>query len=209
MPIRHDAQAMRRHVLRSLALAPLVGWLPRVYAAQGLEQADAVWSQIHQATWIAEGRGTRVLYIFFDPNCPYCHQLYKMLRPFVGKADVQLRWIVLGMLTPSSLPKAAAILQAANPLQGFHTNEADYDFAANGQPGGGITPATTITPKAREELSRNLAIYRANKLFGVPVLLWRTAGGHASLLVGVPSDAELKGIISCSEKPRRSGREGK
>ncbi|MBW4046374.1 MAG: thiol:disulfide interchange protein DsbG [Proteobacteria bacterium] len=189
---------MRRHVLRTLALLPLVGRLPHAHAAQSTGQADAVWSQIHQATWIAEGRGTRVLYIFFDPNCPYCHQLYGMLRAFVGKADVQLRWIVLGMLTPSSLPKAAAILQAVNPQQAFHTNEADYDFAANGQPGGGITPATTITPKAREELARNLAIYRGHKLFGVPVLLWRTARGRAALLAGVPSDAELTSIIeSC------------
>ncbi|WP_031406291.1 thioredoxin fold domain-containing protein [Thiomonas sp. FB-Cd] len=198
MPNNQGTRSMRRHVLRSLALLPLVGRLPLAHAAQSTGQADAVWSQIHEATWIGEGRGTRVLYIFFDPNCPYCHQLYGMLRAFVGKADVQLRWIVLGMLTPSSLPKAAAILQAANPLQAFHTNEADYDFAANGQPGGGITPATTITPKAREELARNLAIYRAHKLFGVPVLLWRTASGRAALLVGVPSDAQLKDIIeSC------------
>ena len=194
----HGARSMRRHVLRSLALLPVVGRLPLARAAQSTGQADAVWSQMHESTWIGEGRGTRVLYIFFDPNCPYCHQLYGMLRAFVGKADVQLRWVVLGMLTPSSLPKAAAILQAANPLQAFHTNEADYDFAANGQPGGGITPATTITPKAREKLARNLAIYRAHKLFGVPVLLWRTASGRAALLVGVPSDAQLKGIIeSC------------
>lgn len=193
----HASLQGRRQALRRLALLPLVGLAASVWA-QSAVQADAVWSQIHEATWIGEGRGTRVLYIFFDPNCPYCHQLYGMLRPFVGKGDVQLRWVVLGMLTPSSLPKAAAILQAANPLQAFHTNESDYDFAANGQPGGGITPATTITSKAREDLARNLAIYRSHKLFGVPVLLWRAASGHASLLVGVPSDAELKGIIeSC------------
>ncbi len=196
MSISRSPRSMRRRILGTLAVLPLVGVLPQAHAAQGADQADALWSQIHQATWIGEGQGKRAIYIFFDPNCPYCHRLYGMLRPFVGKADVQLRWIVLGILTPSSLPKAAAILQAANPRRAFHTNEADYDFAANGQPGGGITPATTITSKVRQELARNLAIYRANKLPGVPALLWQTASAHASLLVGVPSEAELKDIIS-------------
>ncbi|MGC9164042.1 MAG: thioredoxin fold domain-containing protein, partial [Thiomonas sp.] len=125
----------------------------------------------------------------------YCHQLYKKLRPFVGKEDVQFRWIPLGMLTPSSLPKAAAILQASDPLQAFYKNEDDYDFAANGQPGGGIEPAQTITPKVRDELAANLALYNSQKLFGVPVVIWRKADGRADMLIGVPSDAQIQRML--------------
>uniref|UniRef100_E6PLF3 Thioredoxin-like fold domain-containing protein n=1 Tax=mine drainage metagenome TaxID=410659 RepID=E6PLF3_9ZZZZ len=184
----------RRLTLRALALLALAA-LPVPVVAQSARQAEGVLAQIDKTTWIAEGQGKRALYIFFDPNCPYCHKLYGMLRADVGKDDLQFRWIPLGMLTPSSLPKAAAILQAEDPLQAFHKNENDYDFAANGQPGGGIEPATTITPKVRQELARNLAVYNGNRLFGVPVMVWTKADRRAASLTGVPSDAELSSIL--------------
>ncbi|MGC8508755.1 MAG: thioredoxin fold domain-containing protein [Thiomonas sp.] len=190
----HPLSPHRRRLLQVLAAAPLFGLLPAVWA-QSARQAEGVLAQIDKATFIAEGHGKRAIYIFFDPNCPFCHQLYKKLRPFVGKDDVQFRWLPLGMLTPSSLPKAAAILQASDPLQAFYKNEDDYDFAANGQPGGGIEPAQTITPKVRDELAANLALYNSQKLFGVPVVIWRKADGRADMLIGVPSDAQIRKIL--------------
>ena len=181
----------RRQVLRSVAaLACLAAW-PGVQA-QSARQAEGVLANIGKATTIVEGKGARSLYIFFDPNCPFCHELYKKLRPLVGKTDVQFRWIPLGLLTASSLPKAAAILQASDPLQAFYKNENDYDFAANGQPGGGIEPAQSISPKVRAELAANLALYNSEKLFGVPVILWRKADGRADMMIGVPSEAQIQ-----------------
>ncbi|MDD4887729.1 MAG: thioredoxin fold domain-containing protein [Thiomonas sp.] len=181
----------RRKFLQTLAAAPLLGALPAAHA-QSAKQAEGVLANIAKATFIAEGSGKRALYIFFDPNCPFCHALYKKLRAFVGKDGVQFRWIPLGMLTASSLPKAAAILQAPDPLKAFHKNENDYDFAANGQPGGSIEPAETISPKVRDELAANLALYNSQKLFGVPVVVWRKADGRADMMIGVPSDAQIQ-----------------
>ena len=181
----------RRQVLGGLgAVACLAAW--PVAQAQSARQAEGVLAQIGKATYIAEGKGARALYIFFDPNCPFCHELYKKLRGLVGKTEVQFRWIPLGMLTASSLPKAAAILQSPDPLQAFQKNENDYDFAANGQPGGGIEPAASITPKVQAELAANLAIYNGQKLFGVPVVVWRKADGRADMMIGVPSDAQIQ-----------------
>ncbi|SBP88467.1 thioredoxin fold domain-containing protein [Thiomonas delicata] len=192
----------RRRMLRGMATLLAFCALPVIAPramAQDAAQAEGVLAQIGQATWIAEGHGKRVIYIFFDPNCPYCHKLYGKLRPYVGKDNLQFRWIPLGILTPSSLPKAAAILQAADPLKAFYKNEDDYDFANSGQPGGGIEPASTITPKVREELARNLAIYNGHKLFGVPAIVWRGPGGKASLLVGEPPQARLMNILGSAQ----------
>ena len=192
--LSRSISSARRRLLRLLSAAALLGTLP-IVQAQSARQAEGVLVHIAKATFIAEGAGKRVVYIFFDPNCPYCHQLYKKLRPFVGKDDVQFRWIPLGLLTPSSLPKAAAILQASDPLQAFYKNEDDYDFAANGQPGGGIEPAKDISPKVRDELAANLALYNSQNLFGVPVVIWRKADGRADMLIGVPSDAQIRKIL--------------
>lgn len=192
MPQRPSSH--RRKLLHALAATPLLATWPAAHA-QSAKQAEGVLKNIGKATFVAEGSGKRALFIFFDPNCPFCHELYKKLRAFVGQDDVQFRWIPLGMLTASSLPKAAAILQAPDPLKAFDKNENDYDFAANGQPGGGIEPATTIVSKVREALAANLALYNSQKLFGVPVVIWRKADGRADMLIGVPSDAQIQTIL--------------
>ena len=187
----------RRRLLGGAALAGvLAAWaLPAAWAA-GSSQAAALLAAMDQATSIRQGDGRHSLYVFFDPNCPYCHQLYLKLGPLLGKDHLQVHWVVLGMLTASSLPKAAAILQAPDRLKAFETNEHDYDFAANGQPGGGIEPAATIEPRTRQQLQRNLDIYRSQKLFGVPVLLWKRRDGKADMFVGVPSDGQLRSLIA-------------
>lgn len=184
----------RRQALAAIGAATLAMLAPAA-SAQTAAQAAGILKQADKLTWIAEGGGKRAVYIFFDPNCPFCHHLYGKLRPMVGKNDLQFRWVPLGMLTASSLPKAAAIVQATDPLAAFRKNEDDYDFAANGQPGGGILPATTITPKARKELDANRAVYNSQKLFGVPVMLWHSADDQAHMVVGVPGDEELQKIL--------------
>ena len=186
----------RRRLLGGAALAGvLAAWgLPAAWAA-GSSQAAALLAAMDQATSIRQGGGSHSLYVFFDPNCPYCHQLYLKLGPLLARDHLQVHWVVLGMLTASSEPKAAAMLQAPDRLRAFETNENDYDFAANGQPGGGIEPAATILPETRRLLQRNLQIYRSQKLFGVPVLVWKRRGGAADMYVGVPSQQQLTRLL--------------
>ncbi len=192
----HDTTTVtRRRAAQCLALLALGAALP-AHAARATDQdAAAILARLDQASCIVEGRGQRRLVIFFDPNCPYCHRLYEALRPSVGKHGLSVCWVVLGMLTSSSLPKAAAMLQADDPLRALRRNEDDYDFAANGQPGGGILPARSIAPRTRARLQRNLDLYRSARLAGVPVMVWRDAHG-AHLSVGVPSPAGLRAILA-------------
>ncbi len=189
----HPVSTARRTLLAGIVAGALV---PAGAArAASTPAAQALLAAMGQATTIRQGDGKRRLYVFFDPNCPYCHHLYLKLLPLLGPQDLQVHWVVLGMLTLSSEPKAAAILQAPDRLKAFETNEHDYDFAANGQPGGGILPAKTILPQTRRLLQRNLDIYRSQKLFGVPVLVWQRRDGGAGMYVGVPSAQRLKGLL--------------
>lgn len=81
-----------------------------------LPSNDAVLAASPEATWIAEGQGRRIVYVFFDPNCPSCQLLYKNLRTFIGSHSLQLRWIPVAIVNVTSLGKAAAILQAPDPV---------------------------------------------------------------------------------------------
>jgi thiol:disulfide interchange protein DsbG len=195
-PNHRQLALSRRAVLAALVATAATPGLGVVAArAQGADKAAALLAQMPGATSIVQGSGRRRLYVFFDPNCPYCHHLYLALRGRLAGADLQVHWVVLGMLTSSSEPKAAAMLQAPDRLRAFETNENDYDFAANGQPGGGIEPAATIQPETRRLLQRNLQIYRSQKLFGVPVLVWKRRGGAADMYVGVPSQQQLTRLL--------------
>lgn len=180
---------MRRRQVLSLFIAPvlfdLAGPAARAQTASGPARAL---SEIGRATVIIEGSGPRVLTIFFDANCPYCHALYKALRPDVGKNGLQLRWVPVAILTPSSLTKAAAMLQAADPLQAFHENEDNWNFGDS--PGGGITPAKDVLPLTRAKLDANNALLQTAGSFGVPTLLWRNAQGRVMMQVGPPKDAQ-------------------
>jgi hypothetical protein len=115
--------SMIKKGLYTFAIMLNLSVLPASVAAQPATQARAS-PAAHQlaleqvlhatkgATWIAEGNGPRLVYIFFDPNCPFCHKLYQEARPWVGRDGLQLRWIPVGILMPSSAGKAAAILEA-------------------------------------------------------------------------------------------------
>ncbi len=197
-PLRTKPSSRRRWLLEAGLATLLLG--TGAGAAQAGPAATTPGSLLaalqQQATTIRQGSGRHRLYVFFDPNCPYCHQLYLKLRPSVAHGDLQVHWVVVGMLTASSAPKAAAILQAPDRLKAFETNENDYDFAANGQPGGGIEPARAIAPATRRMLDTNLRIYREHKLFGVPVMVWQRRDGGVDTYAGVPSARQLQDLLA-------------
>ena len=150
-------------------------------------RAAALLASIGKAHWVQEGAGTRLVYIFFDPNCPYSHKLYLATRAEVGKNDLALRWIPVGQLEASSPGKAAAILAAPDPLEALHKNEDDWDFGDS--PAGGIRALSHPTAKVERQLQTNAALMHQAGLQTFPVMLYRDANGRAHLIVGLlPGD---------------------
>lgn len=181
-----------------MPLAALL-WLYAAWAAaeplpKYRQVANALLDDINQATWVSQGGGNRVLYIFFDPNCPYCHRLYLALSPLVKSENLQLRWIPVGMLADASLSKAAAILQARDPLAAFKDNEGDFDMSDAG-PGGYISPATHILDKTRLDLATNLGLLQAQNIAAVPVVVLRANDGDGLMFQGVPPDKILRRVL--------------
>ena len=186
-------------LLFGLALAP-IGHARQGSAASGEAQQRAaqapdvraaaqVLLHLRAATVISEGQGARVFTIFFDPNCPYCRQLYADLRPFVGKDGLQLNWAPVAILAPSSLGKAATILQAGNRLQAFRAME-DHALNPNLPAPATLSPGQ-ISAKTRQALKTNDAVLkRAGVYYSVPLVVYRDRAGAPQLLLGVPRDAQ-------------------
>lgn len=86
-----DAQGkdLSREPLERLVYAPL---------------AKEMWQKMEQSAWIADGRADapRVVYLFSDPNCPYCTMFWEQARPWVDAGKVQLRHIMVGIIREDS-----------------------------------------------------------------------------------------------------------
>lgn len=154
--------------------------------------AGSLLKDIHRATWIAEGKGPHVVYIFFDPNCPYCHQLYEETRNRVKAGKVQLRWIPVGTLTATSAGKAAALLDAKDRLAAFYRNENGFDPSGGL---GGIGESLGGTPKTEQALRVNEALLARTRFGAVPTMLFRADTGAPVLVQGAPPADKLATLL--------------
>jgi thiol:disulfide interchange protein DsbG len=166
--------------------------MTREHAQQHLPQPDylAAFARLEKATYVVEGprdKPKAVLYAFMDPNCPYCYLAHRALAPYV-KAGLQIRWVQVAILGPTSTTRAAAILQAQDPSEALARHEQTYNPA---KPGSGIAPAETVTDRTRAILAEGLALMREFGFRGTPGFVWRDADGQIRTRSGMMNLSEI------------------
>lgn len=150
-------------------------------------------TDIKQATWIRDGKSAHVMYVFFDPNCPYCHKVYEMLRPQVQRGEVELRWVVTGRLMATSIGKAAAMLEAKDPTEAFYRNERGFSQETGNF--GGIEEEPLPREETLRQLNANLTLLKRSGFDAVPALLFRTKDGKADIIRGAPPAVFLEKLV--------------
>ncbi len=153
----------------------------------------ALYRALPQATAVSEGHGRRLVYDFFDPNCPYCHILYERLQGLIGPYHLTLREIPVAYLKRSSLGKAAAILEAPNRLAALRRSEAHYSWKT-----GSSIPVRPVTPLVQKELALNLKLDTEAAGFPlVPILVYEKTDGTIRIMnSGAPPVWALKEILA-------------
>ena len=134
---------------------------------------------------LSKGHGP-VLTVFMDPNCIFCHKLFKDLEPVLAKGDVRVRFVMVGVVKEDSLAKAATILGMADPLQALTTDEHKFDKA---QEEGGIAPSATPNAVMFATVAANNRLLADAGGHGTPMLLYCSkASGQVKQVEGVPQD---------------------
>lgn len=155
--------------------------------------ADGVLADAPRTTWIAEGRGgRRIVYIFFDPNCPSCALLHRNLRTLIGPHDIQVRWIPVAVVNVTSLGKAAAILQAPDPLTALRHNEERY----HGESYSGDIDEDIPTAETEQKLRANERLLNTLDIPVVPTMLFAAKDGRAVLIQGALSPLALRKVFA-------------
>lgn len=152
----------------------------------------ALLQQATHAYWIVEGHGNRVVYVIFDPNCPYCRIVYVDSKAYLK--HYQFRWVPVAILTPTSPGKAAAIIEASNPQAAFRENE-DHFVRARGKLGG-IKPLAHISAATRQRLAQNKALLTKTGIAVVPTIVFLNTKGKVSIIKGAPAKADFDEIMA-------------
>lgn len=158
------------------------------YAPQ--PEFNEAWDDLAASTWIGDGNpgAERIVYMFTDPNCPYCHSFWQAARPYVGD-DAQLRHVMVGILGPTSAGKAAALLTAEDPRAALREHEENYA-------GGGVEPLAAIPAEARQKLGKNRELMQQLGSRATPTIFYKDADGKVRRIIGMPqSEEKMKQIF--------------
>src|SRR5262245_6916863 len=90
--------------------------------------ATGLLQRLDRAHWISDGAKSpgRVVYVFTDPDCPFCNELWKAMR-VVRAPDVQIRYLLVAVISPESRGKDAAILESSDPAAALNAAERNFD----------------------------------------------------------------------------------
>lgn len=160
-------------------------------------KVDALFAQLEKADAVVEGARSaqHLVYVFFDANCFYCHLTWKAVQPY-EKAGLQVRWVPVAYQQPSSVGRAAAIMQAPDRVAALHMNETRYDASKFD---GGIVPLTRVPNALVAQLRKNTQLMRAFGAPGTPLMVWKSEG-DVRFKVGVPRLSELPAITRLPEQ---------
>jgi hypothetical protein len=166
---------------------------------------EQTWQQIKKLKGIATQSGmvTPSLYVFFDPNCPYCTDLWKKVLPVksstgskpaeIQKAEffssVPAVWIPVAYMNDTSLGKSAALLRQ-NTQTAIDNN---FQTAKYKEKQGGAV-AVVPTEAEKNALSQAKALWL--ELGGAtPLMVYRNKTGGMQLVMGVPTDDQLVELL--------------
>ncbi|MEQ9106407.1 MAG: thiol:disulfide interchange protein DsbG [Limnobacter sp.] len=151
---------------------------------------DQGWAELESAKWVLDGKADapRVVYVFTDANCPYCHQFWTASRPWVDAGKVQLRHLLVGIIKEDSPTKAAAILGASDPSAALQENEIKYDQ-------GGIKPTDSVPDDVQKILDDNQRLMLSQGFRGTPGIIVRDEKGLIQKYGGMPQRGELAEVL--------------
>lgn len=152
--------------------------------------AKTMWARMEKSAWIADGKDSsaRVVYVFTDPNCPYCTMFWRQARPWVEGGKVQLRHIMVGMIKADSLGKAAALLADVDPIKALQLHE----LAGKSSP---LKPISRISAEIQHKLDANMELAEQMGVTATPSIFYLNEEGRLEQVQGAPRPEQLEQLF--------------
>ena len=155
----------------------------------------SVWTKLQKTQSIFQGekQTKKQLIAILDPNCPYCHEEFIALQPYIKSKKIAVHWVVVGMLKPSSVEKSQAILSSKEPLKALMYNETNFDM--EGENGGVNKELFPINKDGINAAKSNLDFYIDQKFTVAPLIIYKNKNGEVILHKGYANKEQLKELI--------------
>lgn len=157
-----------------------------------------LFQQLEKSSYVAEGAVSgpkSIVYVFVDANCPFCHSTWLALQPY-EKVGLQVRWIPVATLGPTSMPKAIEVMAAADKVAAFRKMEGNH-----GKP---WTPSAlaseTAQPAVAAAIGQNGELMQRFGIAGTPGVIWKDKQGKVQVKGGMPRLSELPAITGLPEQ---------
>jgi len=149
-----------------------------------------IWAKMEKTAWIQDGKADapRIVYLFSDPNCPYCNMFWQQARPWVDSGKVQLRHIMVGIIRPDSPGKSAALLSAKDPAKALQ----DHESAGKAST---LKALDTIPEPTQKQLAANQALMEEMGLGATPAIFYQDEQGQLQSQQGAPRPEMLGKIL--------------
>ncbi|MCW2267342.1 Thiol:disulfide interchange protein DsbG precursor [compost metagenome] len=152
--------------------------------------AKEIWAKMEKTAWIADGKADapRIVYLFSDPNCPYCNMFWQQARPWVESGKVQLRHIMVGIIREDSPGKSAALLASKDPIEALHTHEKAGKAST-------LKALEKIPADVQAKLDANLATMEELGLSATPAIFYLDEQQQLKTQQGAPRPEMLGKIL--------------
>ncbi|MFZ9036272.1 MAG: thiol:disulfide interchange protein DsbG [Francisellaceae bacterium] len=146
------------------------------------EQAEKLLQALQKTHYIEQGKADapHQIYVVIDPNCKFCHALFEATQSAINKGQLAVRWVIVGIVKPSSPQKAMAILAAKDPLSALKENEEKFDYAKEE---GGIAPISAPDKAVIEFFNQNISALKG-LVNVVPTIVYKNPQGFARISGG-------------------------
>lgn len=151
--------------------------------AEDTEIASPENNALHQAlqhvNFVQQGQSNapHSFYAIIDPNCSFCHALFEASQTAIQNGKLAVRWVIMGVVKPSSPLKAIAILNAKDPVQALEYNERHFNYATEE---GGAKPSPTVADAEMNKLSQNILALK-DFISAVPVIIYKNRQGEIKI----------------------------
>jgi len=153
---------------------------PAVPAAPANDSDVALraWAEASSLKYVSLGDvKAPVVYVMFDPRCPYCTSyLADLLDGPISGDKLNVRLLPVSVLGEESVKMAAGLLSAADPAEAFLRHAI----------GGGSVPEATADNMAA--VRHNTEVMNALGLRSTPRTIYKTAVGEYGVMTGAPND---------------------
>jgi thiol:disulfide interchange protein DsbG len=158
----------------------------------------SLFGQLEKSFHVVEGAAKpagNVLYVFVDPNCPFCHFTWMALQAY-EKAGLQVRWIPVATLGPTSMPKAIEVMAAADRTAAFRKMEENHGKPWSESAASSAAAHQDIAAKIRA----NNELMESFGIAGTPGVIWKDRQGKVQIKGGMPRLSELPAITGLPEQ---------